>query len=214
MTHPSSLSDSLTDCMASMAERVKRSLVAVQVGRHGFGSGVIWRSGDLVVTNQHVVARGKPRVTLPDGREFPARLLAQDAEIDLALLQIEDSGCPPAAIADARGLRVGQLVLAVGHPWGQRGAVAARLISGLGKAQSRRGRAIDVIRTDVGLAPGNSGGPLVNAGGGVVGINTMIVGGDLGVAIPSQVVEAFVEAALSHNGNHPRSATPGSERLM
>jgi serine protease Do len=94
-------------------------------------------------------------------------------------------------------LRIGQIALAIGHPWGQVGAVSAGIISGLSSAplQGKRG-SIPVIRTDVGLAPGNSGGPLMNAHGGVIGINTMIVGGDVGVAIPSHLVEAFVEETL------------------
>jgi serine protease Do len=129
-------------------------------------------------------------------------VLAQAPEIDLAILggeipQDYDLDLPVAPIADSRGLRVGQLALAIGHPWGQIGAVSSGVISSLGPVpvQGARG-SVDVIRTDVRLAPGNSGGPLMNASGGVIGINTMIVGGDLGVAIPSHVVETFVEEAL------------------
>jgi serine protease Do len=147
-----------------------------------------------VVTNNHVISGRQARVGLPDGREFPARVIAQDAEVDLALLQIEMKDVPPALVADSHGLRVGQWVMALGHPWGQRNWVTAGLVSGLGSVQTRdRQRQVDIIRTDVRLAPGNSGGPLINASGGVVGINTMIVGGDLGVAVPSHVVNAFVQ---------------------
>ncbi len=106
-------------------------------------------------------------------------------------------------IADSRGLKTGHIVMAVGHPWGQRGFVTAGIVSGQGQVSVRgpRGRSssqtsIPIIRTDVRLAPGNSGGPLVNAVGAVVGINTMIVGGDLGVAIPSHMVDEFVNLAL------------------
>jgi serine protease Do len=102
-----------------------------------------------------------------------------------------------APIADSRALRVGEIALAIGHPWGQLAAVAAGIVSSLGNVpvHGRRGQ-VDIIRTDVGLAPGNSGGPLMNASGGVIGINTMIVGGDLGVAIPSHVVDTFVVETL------------------
>ncbi len=114
---------------------------------------------------------------------------------------MEADDLPPALIADSRSLRVGQMVLAVGHPWGQRGVVTAGIISGLSSAQTNGPRrSVPVIRSDVTLAPGNSGGPMVNAVGGVVGINTMIIGGDLGVAIPSQLVSAFVAQALDERG--------------
>lgn len=189
----------LDEAMAQVALRVQRSLVVVHNGRRGAGAGVVWRSDGYIITNHHVVAGrrflAKPRlnVTLPDGSEHPAHVMTQKPEIDLALLQVDAEGLPPALIADSRGMQVGQIVFAVGHPWGQRGYVTAGVISSLGTAQTRNGHGpVPIIRSDVLLAPGNSGGPLVNAAGGVLGINTMIVGGDQGVAIPSHIVEAFV----------------------
>lgn len=192
-----SLSDELTDCMAEAVRRVKQSLVTIQNGRRGFGAGVIWRSDGLILTNNHVVARGRLRVGLEDGRNFEAQVIANDPEVDLALLQIEANDLPAALVADTRTLRVGQIVLAIGHPWGQRGAVTAGLISGLGEAETRGKRgSVAVIRSDVELAPGNSGGPLVNAAGAVVGINTMIIGGDLSLAVPSHVANEFVNQVI------------------
>jgi len=191
------LSDTLAAALADVAQRVQRSLVVVHNGRHGAGAGVVWRSDGHIITNHHVVARGRIAVTLPDGRDLPARLVADEPEIDLALLKVEASELPAALVADARSLCVGQVVLAVGHPWGQRGVVTAGIISGLSRAATRGQRgSVPILRSDVTLAPGNSGGPLVNAAGGVVGINTMLVGGDLGVAIPSHVVSDFVAQAL------------------
>jgi serine protease Do len=188
---------SLSQALSAINFRVQRSLVIVHNGRHGAGAGIIWRSDGYIVTNHHVIARGRIKVTLPDDGEYPASIIAQEPEIDLALLRIEAANLPAALIADARGARVGQIVLAIGHPWGQRGAVSAGIISGLGNVDVRGRRvSIPIIRSDVALAPGNSGGPLVNAAGGVIGINTMIVGGDLGVAIPSHVVSAFIDEAL------------------
>ena len=126
--------------------------------------------------------------------------MAQAPEFDLALLEIDKGNLPTALIADSHILRVGELVLAIGHPWGQRSAVTAGLVSGLSTAQTRDpNKSIEIIRSDVNLAPGNSGGPLVNASGAVVGINTMILGGDQGIAIPSHVASAFVEEALKGN---------------
>jgi len=195
------LSASLAKALEEVVQRVQRSLVVLHNGRQGIGAGIIWRSDGVIVTNQHVIAHGGARTVLLDRREYPARLVAEDPEVDLAILKVDSNHLPPALVADARNLRVGQLVLAVGHPWGQRNVVTAGLISGFGTAQTRGPRQlVEVIRSDVRLAPGNSGGPLVNAAGAVVGINTMIIGGDLGIAVPSHVVSAFVEEALRRNG--------------
>lgn len=190
------LSDSIAEALVEVNARVQRSLVVVLNGR-GAGAGVVWRAGGYIVTNHHVIAHGKPRVLLNNNREYPARLVAQAPEIDLALLQVDAPNLPTALIADSRSLKVGQIVLAVGHPWGQRGVVTRGIISSLGTVETARPRRqVPVIRSDVTLAPGNSGGPLVNAAGGVVGINTMVIGGDLGLAIPSHLVEEFVERAI------------------
>jgi serine protease Do len=185
--------------MAAAIERIKRSLVVVRSGRDGAGAGIVWRTGGWVLTNYHVVARNRVSVILPDGRETPARQVLKEPEIDLALLQIDETDVPVAAIADSRGLRVGQLALAVGHPWGQRGMVTIGVISSLGSLRARNGSEVDIIRSDARLAPGNSGGPLVNANGAVIGINTMIVGGDQGLAIPSHVANAFVERVIAQS---------------
>jgi serine protease Do len=202
------LSNTIAESVAGVFQRAARSLVIVHNGRLGAGAGVVWKSGGIIVTNYHVIHRGWPRISLLGkasngaGSEFPAQVVAQAKEIDLAILQVDypagaDLDLPPAPIADSRGLRVGQIALAIGHPWGQIGAVSAGVISGLGSVQVQGSRgSVEVIRTDVRLAPGNSGGPLMNASGEVIGINTMIVGGDLGVSIPSHVVNAFVEEAL------------------
>jgi serine protease Do len=182
--------------MVEVAEKVRRSLVVVQGHRFGAGAGIIWRRDGIILTNNHVVNSQAPRVILADGRVFQASLLARDPEVDLAALRIEAGDLEAARIADSRQLRVGQFVLAVGHPWGQRGFVTAGIISALMKAStSRHGRSVPVIRTDASLAPGNSGGPLIDAAGGVIGINTLIVGGDQSVAVPSHLAEALIARA-------------------
>lgn len=191
-----SIAATLAAALTEVVQRVQRSLVIVQNGRRGAGAGIIWRANGLIVTNNHVVGDGQVHVTLSDGREYPGRLIIRDAEIDLAALQIEASGLPVALVADSHGLRVGQPVLALGHPWGQRNAVSVGIISALSEVSANgRRRALPVIRSDVRLAPGNSGGPLVNLVGGVIGINTLIVGGDQGIAIPSHVVNTLLEQA-------------------
>jgi serine protease Do len=189
----------LDNAMESVAARALRSLVVVQSGRHGLGAGIIWQRDGLIVTNDHVVSHGGLKIILPDGRELTPVLVAQKPAYDLALLRVDAQELPAAAIADARLLRVGQLVLAVGHPWGQRNMFTMGIISGLGTAQTRDGGKVDILRTDARLAPGNSGGPLVSAGGAyagaVIGMNTMLIGGDLGVAVPSHVISEFVAQA-------------------
>jgi serine protease Do len=195
-----SLPNAITDSLDSTVQRVKRSLVQVRNG-HGAGAGIAWRLGGYIITNNHVLGRGRAAVLLQDGRELLARVAATDPEIDLALLQVDAADLPPALTADSRGLQVGHIVLAIGHPWGQRNVVTAGIVSGLGRAHTngRRGD-VPIIRSDVMLAPGNSGGPLVNSVGGVVGINTMILGGDVAVAIPSELVSSFVAEALGEKG--------------
>lgn len=202
MVHVNKLGHNLTEAFAGVFERAKRSLVIVQNGRRGAGAGVIWRPGGIVVTNYHVIQRGKPKISLLEGGDYRANVLARAKDIDLAILRVElpelDGFTPPVApIADSHDLRVGQIAFAIGHPWGQIGAASAGIISGLGSVPVRGKRgSVQVIRTDVRLAPGNSGGPLLNAAGEVIGINTMIVGGDLGLAIPSHIVDEFIREKL------------------
>jgi serine protease Do len=153
----------------------------------------------LVLTNNHVVSTRWDRalVTLWDNRELEAQVVARDEEVDLALLRVAGDDLTPAIVGDSTDLRVGALVFAFGHPWGQRNSATAGIVSYLTTAETRGPRKlIPVIRTDARLAPGNSGGPLVNAAGEVVGINTMIVGGDQGFVIPSAVAQEFVFQAL------------------
>jgi serine protease Do len=153
------------------------------------------------VTNYHVVRKNSPRVFTLDGREYAAEILGWDKWNDLALLQVAASRpLVPILRADSRRLRVGQFALAVGHPWGQIGSVSAGIITSFGRIQIRgQQQALDLVRTDARLAPGNSGGPLLNAKGQMIGINTMIMGGDLGVAIPTHIVDEFVAQKIGRD---------------
>ena len=189
------LPGAVSDAIAEMVERVRPSVVQVMNGRRGAGAGVIWRSNGGIVTNHHVVAGGGPtaRVLLPDGRELEANVVNSNPALDLALLEAEAEDLPAAPVADSSHLRVGELVFAVGHPWGQPGVVTAGIVSGLGEVPvPRTGRNAQYLRSDVLVAPGNSGGPMLNAQGAVVGITAMIFGGDMAVAIPSHVATEWV----------------------
>jgi serine protease Do len=180
----------------ALIDEVQRSLAIVQGHRFGAGAGIVWRKDGIILTNSHVVNRRAPRVILADNSEYTARVLAKDAARDLAVLQIDAHDLLAVQMADSDELRVGELVFAVGHPWGQRGYVTAGIVSGLSEVEVRgTHQTVRVIRTDASLAPGNSGGPLINARGQVIGINTMIVGGDMGVAIPSILADAFARQA-------------------
>jgi serine protease Do len=171
------------------------SLVMVRGHRFGAGAGIVWDANGLVLTNSHVVGRRAPTVILQNDGEYKARLLARDPEVDLALLSIDATALTPLKPVSVPP-RVGEMVFAFGHPWGQRNTVTRGIVSALVHAHNRRGDRLPVVRSDVPLAPGNSGGPLVNAKGEVVGINAMIVGGDQSVSIAASVVTEFVKKAM------------------
>lgn len=156
---------SLTAEMNALCQRALESLVIVHNGRHGAGAGLIWSRDGSIVTNYHVVRKSAPRVSTMDGSEYEAEVIAREKNQDLAVLKIEiPEHMVPAPLADSQQLRVGQFALAVGHPWGQIGSVSAGIITSLTRMPLRwRRGSVDVIRTDAGLAPGNSGGPLLDA---------------------------------------------------
>jgi len=173
-----------------IAERLRRSTVQVFAqGHEGGGSGVIWSSGGRIVTNSHVARAAQAEVVLWDGRRLPARLSSRDARRDLAVLQVADSSLPAATPGDSDALRPGELVIAVGSPLGFAGALSTGVVHSLG-AIPGMGRE-RWIGANVRLAPGNSGGPLADAEGRVIGINTAIVNG-LGVAVPSNAAADFL----------------------
>jgi serine protease Do len=189
----------LEEGLVAMIAALQPSVVQVLAGRVGAGSGIIWDAGGLIITNHHVVARQESvQVLLHDGRQLSGAVVASDPTLDRALLRVAAADLPAARIGASSSLRVGEVVVAVGNPWGQRGVATLGIVSGVGEIAVpwRRARA-EYIRSDVALAPGNSGGPLIDAGGAVVGINAMIFGGDLSVAIPAHIASQFVAVALA-----------------
>ena len=174
-----------------IGERLRRSTARIVLGeRGGAGSGVVWNAGGLIVTNAHVARASKASVELWDGRRFEAPVLARDPRRDLATLRIPAENLEPATPGDSASLRSGELVIAIGHPMGFAGALSTGVVHSVGVLPDM-GRQ-RWIRADVRLAPGNSGGPLANAQGQVVGINTAIVNG-LGVAVPAATVVDFLQ---------------------
>jgi S1-C subfamily serine protease len=183
--------------LSDIIERVHRSLVSVHNGKRGAGAGTIWHPKGLIVTNAHVAGRGLLRVGLPDGRTLLAQVLARDADRDLAALRVEAGDLPAVQLGDSLRLRPGEWVLAVGHPWGVSGAVTAGVVIGAGVAlPEMTHKERDWVVVSLHMRPGHSGGPLVDARGRLVGINTMINGPDVGVAIPVHVVVEFLRQAL------------------
>lgn len=176
-----------TEELAAVAAALSLSTVQVQSRRSGVGSGVIWHSSGLIITNAHVVRGSRAKVELSDGRAFDAVCTSRDSQWDLAALKVSATDLPAATVGDSDALRVGELVLAVGNPLGLVGALTTGIIHAIGpKDASPRW-----VQADVRLAPGNSGGPLADAQGRVIGINTVIAGG-LALAVPSNAVERFL----------------------
>jgi len=202
--------DAYSQAVSSAAERVGPAVVNVEAHgrrRHGQGSGVIFDSAGRVLTNEHVI-RGARSLTagLPDGRRFPAALEAADPGVDLAVLRLPSAGVLPVAELFGGPLRVGQLVVAIGNPYGLNWTVTAGVVSALGRSLPVAPgiQLTDLIQTDVPINPGNSGGPLVDAQGRVVGITTAVMpyARGLGFAVPVGTALAALSRfqELRHNG--------------
>jgi len=183
----------LNSALEELLARLRPVLALVSNGRRGAGAGVLAGAG-MVLTNLHVVGRSRSvQVLLDDGSSYAARVIASDPQVDLALLQIPANG-HAAAVFSADKPRPGELVYAFGHPWGQRNVLTGGVLSAVTSLRGRHGE-VPVLRADVQLAPGNSGGPLLNARGEVIGLNAMIFGGDQSVAIPASLIKSFLAGA-------------------
>jgi serine protease Do len=183
------LTSQFESALDDLLARIRGVLVVVNNERQGAGAGVIAGDG-LVLTNNHVAGNGNAlQVTLDDGGPYKARVVKRNTDADLALLQIAEHG-HPAAIFATQEPRPGEMVF---------------VLSAVTKARTRSGE-LPILRSDVQLAPGNSGGPLLNAAGEVLGLNAMIFGGDQSVAIPASVIREFLAEA---HKNRPGSIIPG-----
>ncbi|MBD6615619.1 PDZ domain-containing protein [Komarekiella sp. 'clone 1'] len=168
--------------LTAVATKLRHSTVKINSGSLGIGSGVIWQSDGVIITNAHVATSNSATVELSDGRKFDALRTHFNPQQDLAALKIAATDLTAAKIGNSEALRVGELVLAVGNPFADSGAVTTGIIC---TNNSR------TVMADLRLYPGNSGGPLADCLGRVVGINTMIAHG-LAVAVPSNTVDRFL----------------------
>jgi S1-C subfamily serine protease len=210
--------DAYSRVVVRVADALRPAVVNLRAGRgQGEGSGVLFTPDGFLLTNHHVVRDSqRVRIRLNDGRELAGRVVGTDSWTDLAVVHADASGLPHAALGDSARLRVGQLVVAIGSPLGFESTLTAGVISALGRTlRSITGHLVDnVIQTDAALNPGNSGGPLVDSRGQVIGINTAIIHPAQGIcfAIPINMAKHILPQLMQHGrvvhgylGLHARS---------
>jgi len=223
--------DEFSKIIINAVEQIKNAVVKIDVFRDqngrkipaGSGSGFVFSSDGLIFTNAHVIAKaGTIKVTLLDGSEMEAVIKGKDPDSDIAILKIYSNGYTVAGLGDSQLLQIGQFLIAIGNPLGYQHSVSTGVLSGVGRTlRTANGQVIEnVLQTDAPLNPGNSGGPLINTDGEVVGINTAIIGGAQGLSfaidinmakevarqliLNGKVVKAYLGLMIQEIEIHPR----------
>ena len=204
---PETIAKQLGGDINEVVQRVRRSMVRIHSagsGPRAIGAGTIWHSDGLIVTNAHVVASNSLMVTLPTGVSLPARLLGRDSRQDVAALVVDAQGLSAIELGNSKSVESGQWVLALGHPWGVADSATAGVVIGTGTAfpeMPKSGR--EWIAVSLTLRPGHSGGPLVDVHGRLVGINTIMTGPEVGMAVPVHVAKSFLRQRMGSAVQRP-----------
>jgi serine protease Do len=186
--------------LSAPAERLRDSVAQIVNGRDGsagVGAAIAWSDGGLFVTSAHVIRSPGMTVVTPEGRRVPGELVWQERRRDVALVRAPGARMPPVRTADPSAMRPGSLVMAIGHPFGLVHAVSAGVLQSVGELPLEfdfEGKTLRWVQADVRLGPGNSGGPLADANGRVIGVAAMIVAG-IALAVPAPEVEALVASS-------------------
>lgn len=184
-------SQSLSAEISALVTLVRPGLVAVGEA-NGFGSGIVWSEDGLLITNDHVAQSERPRVRLYDGTELNAQVIARDRKNDLAAIQVGTRVLQPLKRRQTDDLKVGELAIALGHPLGRLEVPTIGMVSGVGNHSWMGRMRRDLIQVDVSLAPGNSGGPILDANAQMIGIACMIASPGMALVIPTRTIERFV----------------------
>jgi serine protease Do len=183
--------------IANVVQRVKSGMVKISNGHRGNGAGCIVHEEGLIVTNAHVLQGNCFTVELEDHRKYEAKVITRDPTLDLAALMVEGYDLPAIEMGNSGRVKPGELVFSLGYPWGMNGGLTFGVVIHLGPWPTESPRAgVELLAASLHLRPGHSGGPMFNAQGELIGLNTLMQGPDVGVAVPIDTAKLFLREAM------------------